>query len=171
MKKEKIVNGLLLFSFVFYALFVICNILFKYVMPWDLLEEGRYFARSFNLIPFADLAAGNYNRLDVWGNIILFVPLGIYLPLCRKYKFGKTVAASAAVSTVLEISQYLFAIGACDITDIIYNTFGCLLGFLCFRLLLTIFKNHERVKVFTAAVANLLLLFVALITFLIYLNN
>ena len=76
MRKEKTIHMLLVCSFTFYAVFVTWNILFKYVLPTELFSGERYFARSLNLIPFHDLMEDNYNRLNIWGNILLFFPWG-----------------------------------------------------------------------------------------------
>lgn len=46
--------------------------------------------------------------------------------------------------------QYAFAIGASDITDVIDNTMGGILGILLFMLLEKIFKKH------TATIVNLI---------------
>lgn len=69
-------------------------------------------------------------------NMLLFVPLGILLPLlwrsCRLYK---TVAIGFSLSLLIELSQ-LFNYRATDIDDLLMNTLGTLLGYLLYTLLL-----------------------------------
>ncbi len=170
MKKEKFINALLAISFVFYAVFIIWNILFKYVSPINIFSTERYFSRSVNLIPFNDLLQGNYLRLDVWGNILLFIPLGIYM---RVMKFGrlKTAGAAAGISILFETLQYAFALGATDITDVIYNTIGGLVGILIYEFLYLLLKRGERVKTFISVLAGTAAVFVLCIVILIYLYN
>ncbi len=170
MKKEKFINALLAISFVFYAVFIIWNILFKYVSPINIFSTERYFSRSVNLIPFNDLLQGNYLRLDVWGNILLFIPLGIYM---RVMKFGrlKTAGAAAGISILFETLQYAFALGATDITDVIYNTIGGLVGILIYEFLYLLLKKGERVKTFISVLAGTAAVFVLCIVILIYLYN
>ncbi len=170
MKKEKFINALLVISFVFYAVFIIWNILFKYVSPIDIFSTERYFSRSVNLIPFNDLLQGNYLKLDVWGNILLFIPLGIYM---RVMKFGrlKTAGMAAGISILFETLQYAFALGATDITDVIYNAIGGLAGILIYEFLYLLLKKGERVKTFISILAAAAAVFVLCIVILIYLYN
>ncbi len=170
MKKEKFINALLAISFAFYAVFIIWNILFKYISPIDIFSTERYFSRSVNLIPFNDLLQGNYLKLDVWGNILLFIPLGIYM---RMMKFGrlKTAGTAAGISILFETLQYAFALGATDITDVIYNTIGGLAGILIYELLYLLLKKGERVKTFISILAAAAAVFVLCIVILIYLYN
>lgn len=82
--KKKIINILFTIGFVFYISFLLWNIPFKYVSPLEVFSTNRYFSRTLNLIPFYDIFNGNYNSLDIWGNIILFIPLGIYMNIINK---------------------------------------------------------------------------------------
>ena len=83
-----------MYSLFFYLFFLLENILFKYVSPLELFSPDRYFSRSWNLVPFNDalsylwkdgLAQG-FSELNVYGNILLFIPLGIYLQIFLKKK-------------------------------------------------------------------------------------
>ncbi|MDD5945150.1 MAG: VanZ family protein [Clostridia bacterium] len=67
-------------------------------------------------------------------NLLLFVPLGVILPLlwtgCKSIK--TTVIIGFLFSLVIEISQ-LFNFRATDIDDLIMNTLGTAAGFLIYR--------------------------------------
>lgn len=171
MKKEKIVNIILIITFIFYTVFVVWNILFKYVSPLELFSCERYFSRSINLIPFNDLLEGNYLKLDVWGNIILFIPLGIYLKIKSDKKWSVLAAATALISIIFEIMQYIFAIGASDITDVIYNTVGTLTGILLYKILMLFLKKKEHIKFLTAILALISMLIVLIIVILLFVFN
>lgn len=72
-------------------------------------------------------------------NVILFVPMGILIPLINRHhfqKFSYAFFAGMIVSTCIETIQYLFRLGTCDIDDIIANTLGAVIGFLIARLYL-----------------------------------
>lgn len=76
-------------------------------------------------------------------NVFLFVPLGLSLP----FVLGKgrlptflTVVAALCFSAGIEYLQYRYALGRCEVDDIIMNTLGALFG--CHAHWL--FRNWER---------------------------
>lgn len=94
---------MLILSCTFYLIFVVWNILFKYVSPVALFSDDGYFSRSLNLIPFNDLIEGHYNRLDLWGNVLLFIPLGVYLNLLKERKWYQQTLIGMGISALFEI--------------------------------------------------------------------
>lgn len=170
--KKKIINSLFMLSFVFYILFLLWNILFKYVSPMELFSSGRYFSRSINLIPFNDIINGYYNSLDIWGNVILFIPLGIYINIFLKNsKISKNIVKIAGISLLFEVIQYVFAIGASDITDIITNTFGGIIGIGLYLVIKKILKDDKRVKTFVSICSTLVMIPVAVIILALFIYN
>lgn len=85
--------------------------------------------------PFRDFLAG-YENAD-WQiilNIIMFVPLGFLLPKIRQYNGYQLVFVCFLVSTGIELVQPLLSAYRCsDITDIICNTLGGLIGYLLYK--------------------------------------
>lgn len=69
-------------------------------------------------------------------NAALFLPLGILFPMVSERFEGAlpVMLCGAAVSTFIETTQLIFALGQCDINDIAANTIGALAGYFCFRL-------------------------------------
>jgi len=65
-------------------------------------------------------------------NLFLFVPFGLTLPyvLPQKMKRGilLTILLAAAFSAAIEISQYIFHLGRCEMDDVLMNTAGAVLG-------------------------------------------
>lgn len=63
-------------------------------------------------------------------NVILFLPMGFFLPvLWRKdFSFGKTLLFGLSVSGCIELLQ-LFTYRATDVNDLITNTLGTMIGF------------------------------------------
>lgn len=63
------------------------------------------------------------------GNIIWFVPLGMYVRY-RKPQAGimRAVIFGLLLSLCIEIMQYLFGTGISELDDLILNTFGAALG-------------------------------------------
>lgn len=87
-------------------------------------------ARVINLISLAGSFDDEGNL--IWGeiayNTLLFVPLGIYLGMLTQWTFRRQVLAIAGLSLGLELAQYLFALGVTDVTDLIDNTLGAVIG-------------------------------------------
>lgn len=82
---------------------------------------------TLNLIPLVGLIADWKNGIL---NVLLFVPLGIILPIVwKKYEVTKkTVLFGFGMSLAIEILQ-IFTFRATDINDLITNVFGTFLGF------------------------------------------
>ncbi len=157
MKNKKIQSLFLGSTFLVYLMLFGYILLFKYVAPWELFSNERVFYRSLNLIPFATILSywnqGGANSVDVnlWGNIILFIPLGIYLPLFSgNKKIFKTIGWIGLISLAVELAQYVLAIGAGDIDDIILNILGGMIGILLYRLLFFFLKSRAKVKCWIA---------------------
>ncbi|MGO4549301.1 VanZ family protein [Paenibacillus sp. 2TAB23] len=119
------------------------------IMCWLLFYRNRYFGEgySYNLVPFYTIKKyiiyHDHFNFDTWfknlfGNIILFIPIGVFLPLLnRRYSSGIALAAaSIVIITAVELMQMLMRVGSFDIDDIILNTFGALLGLLVTKLLI-----------------------------------
>jgi glycopeptide antibiotics resistance protein len=81
-------------------------------------------------------------------NVLLFIPLGYLLPASvRELRIlRRTVAFGAAMSALIELSQWLFSSGRSpSIDDVMYNTIGTAVGG-CLFLLLTGLWRHRRDK-------------------------
>lgn len=156
-RKERILDVLLLLGFIFYIIFLLRTILFKYVSPFELFSKQRYFSRTLNLVPFNDILHGNFDKLDILGNIMLFIPLGVYLSLSEKHlKLYIQILEMMMLSVVFEIIQFVFAIGASDITDVITNSLGGVIGIVIYYILKLLFKKPIRIKMFITIVSTLM---------------
>ena len=158
---------LVLFSI--YLLLLVLVVLFK--LPF--YSETLTVTRAINLIPFA----GSYDesRVIVWSeiayNMLLFVPLGIYICVLKsEWPFLKKIAPIICLTLAFEVIQFAFAIGITDITDIMINTFGGIIGIAVFALLFKIFKNKtiQIINTFSLAVT---ICIAARFCYLYYLSN
>lgn len=60
------------------------------------------------------------------GNIVWFVPLGMYLELGKRVKpLWKILLWGLALSLLIETLQYVFGTGVSELDDLILNTLGC----------------------------------------------
>lgn len=89
-----------------------------------------------NWIPFTDFSRGNLLGMAL--NVVLFMPLGAFLPIYFEgfRSPAKTAAAGFGLSLVVELSQ-LLTFRLTDVDDLITNTLGTLLGFLLAKLFIS----------------------------------
>ena len=79
--------------------------------------------------------AWNNFTLQVWLNpllnVVMFLPLGVLLPLAAKpfRRWYWTLAAGAGTSLVIEALQYILSRGQADVDDLLCNDLGAMLGY------------------------------------------
>lgn len=77
-------------------------------------------------------ALGRATRLNIFGNIIAFIPFGIYLPYTSESKLGfiSTFLYTFSLSLTIELVQLITKVGSCDVDDIILNALGGVIGYI-----------------------------------------
>ena len=99
----------------------------------------------YNLIPFreirrfivyADLLGPMAVISNLFGNIVIFMPLGFLVPILgrKKRNFWFTSLLSFALSLAVECIQLVTRTGCFDVDDIFLNTIGGMLGYLVYAL-------------------------------------
>ncbi len=99
-----------------------------------IFEAAAVFPFRINLIPLVHLFDYDRIRDIIWnvvGNMVMFIPSGIVLPIIYRQlnSFWKVVAAGAVISLCTEILQLPFPSRASDIDDLILNTLGVAVGY------------------------------------------
>ena len=123
-----------------YFLMLTWLVLFKLRLPFDFVPG----IRSLNLIPFYYRQENSLHVKEVLYNVLVFIPMGVYSAIFfRDRPFWLRLLPSFLISLLYESAQYAFGIGASDITDLITNTTGGLLGILLFQLLGVIMPNKR----------------------------
>lgn len=84
----------------------------------------------------------NYFLINFLGNIILFIPFGILIPLLWKLSGKKAVLIGFLFSLFIETCQLFLARGT-DVDDLMLNTFGAFLGVIIFKLLQKFIKTLD----------------------------
>ncbi|WP_227014015.1 VanZ family protein [Paenibacillus psychroresistens] len=133
-------NAFILTAAIIYAMIMI-KLLF-------LRQADGYFSNryNYNIVPFRTIRQYIVHRehfnTETWvknlfGNIVLFIPLGVIGPLLNIRLFKKTLFLEVIISLLfcVELIQLITQVGSFDIDDIILNTFGALLGLLFTSLL------------------------------------
>jgi len=153
------------------VLFVIYLLALLWILVFKLGVQFSYMAdRSVNLIPFGEplMSNGKADFSEMILNAVIFVPLGIYVGvLFERWSFWKRVRFVFSVSLVIEALQFLLKIGAFDVTDIITNTIGGVIGLVLYKAIENAFQNNRKAQKFvnvTAAIgtAGMVLLLVLL---------
>ena len=74
---------------------------------------------------FWEIEMGYWN--NIIQNILLFIPLGFLIG-------GKRgIIAGALLSIGIELTQYIFSLGYCELDDVLNNTIGAAIGALLFK--------------------------------------
>ncbi|MGL5615367.1 MAG: VanZ family protein [Sarcina sp.] len=129
--------GYLFIIYLFISLSEVVGFPSLYRIQKNLSLGQSIFNPEINLIPFSDGF-----EISAILNIIFFMPFGFLLPtLWNKYrKLLPVILHGVIFSIIIELSQ-LFTHRATDITDLIMNTLGTILGWLLFSLLSKTFSK------------------------------
>lgn len=147
-----------------YLLILIWLVLFK--LGFNISSILNHQHRSLNLIPFAAPSianGGGINYFEMIMNFIFFIPFGLLLNVnFKKVGFLPKFAFIMIFSLTAELIQFIFAIGASDITDVITNTVGGFLGLKLYDLSNKYINNEKLDRVVISVGILLLVLFMSL---------
>ena len=132
--------------FIFYLLVLLNITIFRQSSIFNLMRISPRPLQDIYWVPFVDsvklfthgsLFAAYYN---VFGNIIWFMPMGLFCGILLKEKshYKLSFWAGLSISLIIEISQWLFSTGVTHIDDVICNALGSVLGYWCYK------KYQER---------------------------
>lgn len=136
-KKQR---NLTMILFIVYFCILIWILLFKMSFSFDEL----YKSRSINIIPFSGsvIVNGKFYINEIINNILVFILVGTYTCMLKQeWSILKKVSVAFFISLAIEVLQFILSIGATDITDLIGNTIGGIIGIGIFYLFTKIFKN------------------------------
>lgn len=111
-------------------------------------DSSKLLPLHINLKPFTFLHE-KYNgwQINILGNILMFVPVGIFWPLCFKKldNIFKSTLAGFGLTLFIELTQLLLYDRCSDVDDLILNTFGAFLGSLLFFVVKSI-SRHRKIS-------------------------
>lgn len=84
----------------------------------------------------ADPGLRTHAWVNLIGNVVMFVPLGFFIPWIWRFwrKFWPHLLLMAVVIVLVELSQYCFRLGTCDVDDLLLNVAGTSVGYLLYKL-------------------------------------
>jgi glycopeptide antibiotics resistance protein len=122
------------------------------IVPLPMSRNRSFSTNEISLIPFATTIKGvsaiikkadkpviNRVLINFTGNIFLFIPLGLLLPLMSSgwHHLKKIIALAALASLSIELIQFIsLSFGVyryIDIDDVILNTLGAIIGYWIFK--------------------------------------
>lgn len=142
--KEVLLVNTLLYIYIVLVLYVtlmpiIVSIPFIFNHPYE----------SMNLLPFDDYFSGRGDAIrQILLNIVMMIPFGFLMPIVKKQKLFACTLETFLLSLSIELLQPLInGLRSSDITDIITNTFGGIIGYLLyliFKPLVNIILNRLK---------------------------
>ncbi|MDO5085131.1 MAG: VanZ family protein [Erysipelotrichaceae bacterium] len=162
--KHKYVKGL----FVVYLFLLVWIIIFKTEFSIEPLKG----LQGINLEPFKYVKrVGNtINFADVIENIVVFIPFGLLLKMVNRHiSILYATLLFFTTSLFFEVMQYVLCIGISDITDLITNTLGGMIGLALYHVLYLGFKKKTD-RVLKVALTVGMLVFMLLYSFLLLVN-
>lgn len=116
--------------------YAVLSFIFSFYLIGILTMTEIWYRSAFNprivYIPFADMVRG---PVATGLNVILFVPLGFFLPILYEIidSVKKILVIGFFISLTVEIVQ-MFGCGTTDINDLITNTVGACVGYGIYKL-------------------------------------
>lgn len=154
-KENNIIREVTINIFFIYFLILINLTICKMGMLKVSIQNKLY----INFIPFTEtvkmfkdniIGVGNafYN---VIGNVILFVPLGFFIPLLfnKKNRVSIILLYGFSTSLLIELIQLITAQNITDIDDIIFNTLGAVLGFYIYNIFYNFIEKTKLIYLVT----------------------
>jgi glycopeptide antibiotics resistance protein len=150
--------------FAAYLLILLWLVLFKFSYdPFGVIRD--FHVRTLNLIPFAMA-----HRSEMVSNIVVFIPFGLMLGVCfSELRLRSKLAIILGFSFGVEVVQFLLAIGVSDITDVIMNGLGGLLGIVGYQAASKLTKQEslERSIAVMGAIILLAVLYLRVFVFMV----
>lgn len=149
-------------------------IVYLLVLTWIIVFKlqfsfsGLPAIRNINLIPFGEsvIVNGKISFTEIIQNVLAFIPFGILISVLRdKETFIKKIIPIFLTSLLFEVLQFIFGIGASDITDVINNSLGGIIGIAIAFGISKIFKNSWKkiINIVSIIFAVILVLFILIL--------
>ena len=151
------------------VLFMIYLIAIGWILLLKLGVRFSYMGkRSVNLVPFSEPSILTSENIL---NVVIFVPLGIYAgTLFERWIFSKKLLFFFLLSLSVEALQYILRVGAFDVTDIINNTLGGLIGLMIFETIKKTVNSSVKARKIINIIAATGTAFVILLLVLLKMN-
>lgn len=145
-KRRALMAGLAFLAYSFWMLYLLFG------QRMGQFPAGTYWQQmkaNVNLRPFetvwrfcwvlrnsADPVALRHAVVNLAGNVVMFVPLGLLTPCIwsRMRKFGWHFLYMVLIIAAIEVLQLVTLLGSCDVDDLLLNLVGTTIGFLLWKI-------------------------------------
>jgi glycopeptide antibiotics resistance protein len=143
-KQETFLQGFIQSTFLVYIFMVLTLTgyftLFREVAAhgwWHRVLHRIQTKEKINLHPFLMFKQFQIGSTQVIGNLVMLLPLGIYIPLLFPGLSGffRVFLICLLVSISIELMQLITNVRSTDIDDVILNTSGAVVGYIIYKLL------------------------------------
>lgn len=181
LKKEKTLKIISIILFTLYIGLLIwivmlkCNLINSIHLSYDYLKDMTIKERLnvFN-IPFKnyfpesiDAPEYLFNSDDLL-NIIIFIPLGLYITyFSKKFKFIKVFILTLLISLFFELFQLFSLIGSFAVQDFITNITGGLIGYIVYKLIFIKGLQPKKILILNILSILLIILFIPILLYAI----
>lgn len=133
-KKSSIFFILILFAYIFFILYI------------TLLSRRPFEGLHLKLDLFWSYKVLKEQWKQIIENILLFIPLGVFLSLVFKRKWFVFIIGFL-FSCLIEFLQFKLKLGLCELDDILHNSLGLVFGIIFVYIFNKIqFKNPNNIK-------------------------
>jgi glycopeptide antibiotics resistance protein len=153
---------------VLYVIVLLWVLLFKFSFSLQVVIEHVTVVeneRHINLVPLASSGG----RREILMNVLAFVPFGTVLAMSlRSVSVLTKVLCVVLFSLLIEILQYILNLGVSDITDLLTNSFGGVIGIVFCQILSSKFHQTAVDSVLVLVGYGLLLIFILFFAYLFF---
>lgn len=114
---------------------VVLFAIYIFAVLWITLIDRESGNRRANLVPFWELAnvikgvERSFYIGQIFGNLVMLMPLGFMLPIIRKVSLKQMLLISFCFSAGIELTQFITGRGLMEFDDVFNNTVGAVLGY------------------------------------------
>lgn len=161
---KKIISNLLTFSFICYMILLIYFLFFSEEYGRDTIYSEykmnlQLFAEIRRYLVYRDIIGWKLFAINIIGNVVVFIPFGFLLPVMyreqRRTKvfrghylrsFFFVTFLGFTLSFGVETIQLVTKIGCFDVDDMLLNTVGVMLGYMCYYLSKKMIRGYYKKK-------------------------
>ena len=130
------ISFFLYFSLLVWIVIFKCNLYIPVSESMIILPTKPFIERILSGFSGIERIPRMLRDIDFWRNIIIFIPLGAYLPLIsRRVRLLSGTLIAFLISLSFEISQAITCIGGFTLEDLFTNTVGFIIGYIIFKLI------------------------------------
>ena len=108
---------------------------------------------NYNLYPFRTIRPylesilNSYAYMNIFGNIVPFVPMGFLIPIISKKYINALITFFISLICIIgiEIFQFITMLGFFDIDDILLNAVGCIIGYGIYAVFKKLFSKQSHI--------------------------